>query len=184
MPLPPGLGISTLRTGEGLYVQLSSSAFSRSSSSSRRDSNAAMVTPSTPGAPLFFFTFRKPALNHSIEHSSSKSLRSSVNRSLRLISLFSLHGSFANQCTDDSADAYVSAIRRLPCGLISDPQSLMCLQFRLRVPPFTSASLALTRCFTLTDVTAGSQAPGFTITTASSAGPRPITDHVSASLRA
>jgi hypothetical protein len=71
-----------------------------------------------------------------------------------------------------------------PLGLISDPQSLMSLQFRLRVPPFTSASLALSRCFTLTDVTTGSQAPGFTITTASSADHRPITDHVSASLRA
>jgi|GEM_PF-373261 len=46
------------------------------------------------------------------------------------------------------------------------------------------ASLSLARCFTITYVTAGSQAPGFTITTASSAGPRPITDHVSASLRA
>jgi len=43
--------------------------------------------------------------------------------------------------------------------------------------------MALARCFILTDVTTRSQAPGFTITTASSAGPRPITDHVSAWLR-
>jgi hypothetical protein len=71
-----------------------------------------------------------------------------------------------------------------PFGLISDPQSLISFINHLRVPPFTSASLALTRWFTLTDVTTGSQAPGFTITTASSAGPRPITDHVSAWLRA
>jgi hypothetical protein len=44
--------------------------------------------------------------------------------------------------------------------------------------------MALARCFSLTDVTIGSQAPGFTVTTASSAGPRPIADRVSAWLGA
>jgi hypothetical protein len=69
-------------------------------------------------------------------------------------------------------------------GLISVSRSFMhsdsAYVFRSSPP----ASLPLTRCFTLTDVTAGSQAPSFTITTASSAGPRPITCHVVAKLRA
>ena len=114
-----------------------------------------------PGDPLFCLTRRKPASNQWVVHSSSKSLRSSVNRSLPLISLSSLRGPFFNLRTVDSTDVYVSATRRFLFGPISDPQSLMNLQNRLRVPPFTSASLALTQCFILTGVTTGSSAPGF-----------------------
>jgi len=49
-----------------------------------------------------------------------------------------LRGFVVDLRTVDSADVYVSATRRLPFGLISDPQSLTNFQHRLRVPPFTS----------------------------------------------
>jgi hypothetical protein len=60
---------------------------------------------------------------------------------------------------------------RLLFGLISTPRSFLFLQNRLRVPPFTSGLPATGPMFYPQDVTAGSQAPGFTITTASSAYP-------------
>jgi len=79
-------------------------------------------------------------------------------------------------------DVYVSPQHRLLCGLISTARSLMLSKTAYVFRPSPPPSLPLTRCFTLRYVTATSSAPGFTITTASSAGPRPITDHVSASL--
>ena len=62
----------------------------------------------------------------------------SVNRSRCLISLRTLHGPFGDLRTVDSADVYVSATLGLPSGLISDPQSLISFQNRLRVRPLTS----------------------------------------------
>ena len=42
-------------------------------------SKSAMLTPSIPGLPLFFFTSSKPMLKYSVEQSLSKSLGSSIN---------------------------------------------------------------------------------------------------------
>ena len=69
-------------------------------------------------------------------------------------------------------------------GLISPPRSFMFSDSAYVFRPSPPTSLSLTRWFTLGYVTATSSAPGFTITTASSAGPRPITCRVSAPLRA
>ncbi len=58
------------------------------------------------------------------------------------------------------------------------------LREAISLVPSPPSSLILSQHFILCYVTMASQAPGFTITTASSAGPRPITHHVSESLRA
>ncbi len=62
IPFPPGLGISTLRTGCGWYLPSSSSSLMRLQCSRRQALRTSTVTPSTPAEPLFAST-RRSALN-------------------------------------------------------------------------------------------------------------------------
>lgn len=93
-----------------------------------------------PGEPLLFFTRRTPASNHSVVHRSSKSLRSSLNRSLPLISLRTLHEPFCDRRIIDSPALYVSGTRRLRPGwsrthvFNKPPKPLACSALHLRPP--------------------------------------------------
>jgi hypothetical protein len=78
------------------------------SSSLSRDPKSSIVTPSTPGEPLFFLTRQNPVLNLSIVHSASKRLSSWLNRSLCLILLVRSHEPFIDPRIVDSPALYVS----------------------------------------------------------------------------
>ena len=63
---PPGFGISTLRTGCGLYFLLRSCSMMFSPFSERYGPSSSTVIPSTPAAPLFLTTCRYAALRLSL----------------------------------------------------------------------------------------------------------------------